>query len=449
MGHTSLGRWLAPAPHRERLSEEEIRRRYPAWRLTILSASFVGYSLFYLVRNNLSIVSKDLGAAMAYDKSMIGDMLAVTALTYGVGKFALGAVSDRSDPRKFMALGLVLTALCNFAFGASTTYRTHLLLWGLNGFVQGMGWGPCGRSLGHWFSVRERGTMFALWNISHNVGGGLAGIVAAWSATRWGWESAFYIPGLIALLGAMVMYVSLRDTPQSVGLPPIEEWRDDYPAASSGVDRERELSFREIFARHILGNRLLWLVAAANFFVYVARYSMLDWGPMYLREMKGATLLNGGQAIALIEFGGIPSTILVGWFSDRLGGRRGMVSLLCMIPVLLAFVGMILNPPGALAIDMALLATVGFFVYPPVMLLGVAALDLTSKKAVGAAAGFVGLFGYLGRTVQATLFGWFAAYGARIGNPEFGWHCVLWSIVGACAASMVLLAFTWNMRPRA
>ena len=35
-----------------------------------------------------------------------------------------------------------------------------------------------------------------------------------------------------------------------------------------------------------------------------------------------------------------------------------------------------------------------------------AALDLTSKKAVGTAAGFIGMFGYLGRTTQALGFGW-------------------------------------------
>ena len=343
-------RFLAPAPPRsDRLPEQRARRLYPWMRLNILSATFVGYGMFYLVRNNLSPVSKELGTALGYDKAMIGDILAITAIAYGFGKLFMGSVSDRSDARKFMSLGLFATAVCNFVFASVTSYHAHMVLWGLNGFIQGMGWGPCGRSIGHWFSLKERGTTFALWNISHNVGGGIAGYLAAYAAGRWGWQSAFYVPGIIASAGALYLFLSLRDTPQSVGLPPIEEFKNDYPPHQEGQAlHEKELTNKELFIDNILLNRCLWLFAAANFFVYIVRYSMLDWGPFYLREMKQATLSDGGLAVLVVEFGGIPSTILVGWFSDKVGGRRGMVSLLCMIPILLAFAGILFNPPGRL-----------------------------------------------------------------------------------------------------
>src|ERR1035438_9645498 len=51
-------------------------------------------------------------------------------------------------------------------------------------------------------SVRERGTVFALWNIAHNVGGGLTGLIAAYSTAWMGWRSAFYVPGVLAILCA-------------------------------------------------------------------------------------------------------------------------------------------------------------------------------------------------------------------------------------------------------
>ncbi|MDW8131504.1 MAG: MFS transporter, partial [Bryobacterales bacterium] len=164
---------LRPAPPQPLRPEEEIRRLYPRLRWQILEATFIGYATYYIVRNNLPVVSREISAELAYSKSQIGDILAATALAYGIGKFLMGAWSDRSNPRYFMALGLLLTALCNFLFGATSNYSAHLLLWTLNGLVQGMGWPPCGRSLGHWFSLRERGTIFAVWNIAHNVGGGL------------------------------------------------------------------------------------------------------------------------------------------------------------------------------------------------------------------------------------------------------------------------------------
>ena len=445
--------WLkkiyAPAPHVERLPEHEVEKTYKYYRWSTIESTFMGYAMFYLVRNNLSTVAKDVGTVLSYDHNMIGNILALSSIAYGLGKFLMGSLSDRANPRKFMATGLFLTGIINFAFGGIGIYWVHLLLWTLNGFVQGMGWPPCGRSLGHWYSLKERGSIFAVWNISHNIGGGLAGIMAAYAASNYGWEAAFYFPGAIALIGSAYLFWRLSDTPQSVGLPPIEEYRNDFSEVKlTNGDKEDELTTRELFFDNILRNKYLWIVAAANFFVYIVRYSMLDWGPMYLREIKGATLQDGGIAILVIEFAGIPSTLLMGWLSDRLSGRRGMVSLLCMIPIFFAFTGLYLNPAGNLNFDMAMLVIIGLFIYPPVMLLGVAGIDLTSKKAVGTAAGFIGLFGYLGRSMQAKSFGWMVDHYGGLYGIETGWNYVIFCILGANIAGIILLSFTWKMKPK-
>ncbi|MCK5343730.1 MAG: MFS transporter, partial [Candidatus Heimdallarchaeota archaeon] len=380
---SKIRKYYAPAAAIDPVHENEIHNLYKKYRWSTLESTFLGYAIFYLVRNNLSTVAKDIEGALQYDHNMIGSILAISAIAYGLGKFLMGSLSDRSNPRKFMATGLFFTAMCNFVFGSIENYTIHLLLWALNGFIQGMGWPPCGRSIGHWFSLKERGAFFAIWNIAHNIGGGLAGILAAFAASQFGWQAAFYFPGIIAVIGSFYLFWRLRDTPQSVGLPPIEEYKKDYPEYEEEHGaHEKELKTKELFIDHILKNKYLWIIASANFFVYIVRYSMLDWGPTYLREIKGATLAGGGIAILIIEFGGIPSTLLMGWLSDKVGGRRGMVSLLCMIPILVAFTGIYLNPPGNLWLDMTFLAIIGFFIYPPVMLLGVYGLDLTSKKAV-------------------------------------------------------------------
>jgi OPA family glycerol-3-phosphate transporter-like MFS transporter len=430
---------LRPAPPIARLPEDEVRKQYPRFRWRILESTFIGYATFYVVRNNLPVVSKEMGQALHYSKGQIGDLLALTAISYGIGKFLLGAWSDRSNPRYFMPVGLLLTALCNFAFGAASTYSVHLALWTLNGLAQGMGWAPCGRSLGHWYSVRERGTVFAFWNLAVNVGGGLTGLIAAYSTAWMGWRSAFYVPGVLALLCAVYLVVRLRDTPQSVGLPPVEEYRNEYP--EQGLrDREQELGTRDLLVTYILRNRYLWLFAAANFFVYLTRYSMLDWGPTYLKEVKHASLEQGGFSTAIYELGGMFSTVLMGWLSDKAGGRRGMVSLLCMIPVFLAFGGILYTPQGMLWLDLTLFGIIGFFIYPPVMLLPVMGLDFTSKKAIGTAAGFIGLFGYLGRTAQAK--------GIGTLSERYGWNAAFYAILASTFLGILLLSLTWKLKPR-
>lgn len=439
---------FAPAAHAPRLPDEQVQERYPWMRWQVLEATFLGYAMYYLVRNNLAVVAKDMEVALEYSRSDIGNIMAWTAISYGVGKFLMGALSDRSNPRIFMAVGLLLTALCNFAFGATTDYTTHLWLWSLNGLVQGMGWPPCGRTMGHWFGARERGLTFSMWNTSHNLGGAVAGVIAAQAAHRLGgWEYAFYVPGVLALLGAVYLLVRLRDTPQSVGLPPVEEYLGFGGTAEETAEEERNLSYRELIVDNVLLNKYVWLLAFANFFAYISRYSMLDWGPTYLREVKNASLTDGGNFIFVLELAGIPSTILLGWLSDKLGGRRGMVCTLCMLPIILAFIGIILTPAGYLPVDMLMFGVIGLFIYPVINLIVIIALDLTSKKAIGTAAGFIGLFGYIGRTAQAKGFGAMMDHYAPIYGEEVAWEMVLWSIVGASMMAVVFLALTWSMRP--
>jgi OPA family glycerol-3-phosphate transporter-like MFS transporter len=302
-----------------------------------------------------------------------------------------------------------------------------------------MGYGPCTRGLSHWYSVKERGTIFGVWNISHNVGGGIAGSLAAACAARWGWPSAFYVPGAIAALLAIYLFWRMRDTPQSVGLPAIEQYKQDYPPEER-EEHERELGARELLTKYILPNKMLWVLSIANIFVYIARYALVDWGPTYLKEVKGASIQQGGWSTTIIEFAGAAGMLSMGWISDKIGGRRGRVSVISMLPLLIAFPAVLWTPKGMLGLDLFWFGVVGFFVYTPVLFSGVMSLDLTTKKAVGTAAGFVGFFGYVGRVIAGKGIGWLAQH--------YSWDVALYSVLGCTVVGIVLLAFTWNVRPR-
>ena len=267
---SKIRKFYSPDPHIEPVPKAEVNQLYKKYRWSTLESTFLGYAMFYLVRNNLSTVAKDIQGALQYDYNMIGNILAISAIAYGLGKFLMGSLSDRSNPRKFMATGLLLTAICNFAFGSFENYTIHLLLWALNGFIQGMGWPPCGRSIGHWFSLRERGSYFAIWNVAHNIGGGLAGILAATAASHYGWQAAFFFPGVIATIGSIYLFWRLRDTPQSVGLPSIEEFKNDYPAGERkhGI-HEKELSTRELFIDNISVGNVVHSIPIGDQFVSI------------------------------------------------------------------------------------------------------------------------------------------------------------------------------------
>lgn len=427
-------------------------------RLKVFMGIFIGYAGFYIVRKNFSMAIPEL-APLGFDKSELSVVLSMNAIAYALSKFLMGSVSDRSNARVFLPLGLVLAALSMMfmivpvtMLGAEHKEAAIVIMVVLNflvGWFNGMGWPPCGRVMTHWFSQNERGTKMSVWNCAHNVGGALVGPMAVYGAMWFGsWfygsEKELYFligtylfPAVVAIFVALLAFVLIRDTPQSCGLPSIEQWRNDYPKNYSAA-QEEVLSTRDIFFKYVLNNRLLWCIALANAFVYMVRYGCLDWAPTYLREAQGYDIKQAGWAYFAYEFAAIPGTLICGWVSDKLfSGRRAMPTILFMLAVAL-FIVLYWQFSSNYFIVTASLIAIGFFIYGPVMLIGVQALDLAPKNAAGTAAGLTGFFGYfLGTAVLANI-----VLGAVADTVGWDWTFVL--LIAACFLSIFFMALTFR-----
>ena len=447
---------LAPPAHKPEQTGPEADKRYKALRLQVFMGAFIGYAAFYIVRKNFSMAIPML-APFGFEKGELGTVLAMNAVAYALSKFLMGSVSDRSDARKFLPLGLILASLSMMfmivpitAFGDN--HAMAIVLMGvlnfLVGWFNGMGWPPCGRVMTHWFSQTERGTMMSIWNCAHNVGGALVGPMAVYGATWFGsWFYAnqpdhyfligtFVFPAATAILIAILAYCLLRDTPQSCGLPSVEKWRNDYPKNYSEKS-EQVLSTKEIFFKYVLNNKFLWYIAIANAFVYMVRYGCLDWAPTILTE-KGVNLKDAGWAYFAYEFAAIPGTLICGWLSDKLfHGRRALPTIIFMALVAVFIVTYWLFMDN-LPIVIASLIGIGFFIYGPVMLIGVQALDLAPKNAAGTAAGLTGFFGYFfGTAILAnSLIGYVA--------ENVSWDMTFVLLIGACLLSIVFMGLTYR-----
>lgn len=268
------------------------------------------------------------------------------------------------------------------------------------------------------------------------MGGGLIGplfLLGLWAFND-DWHSAFYVPAFFAVLVAIFICFTVRDTPQSCGLPSIEEYKDDYPD-DYGKEYEEEMSAKEIFFKYVLKNKLLWAIALANAFVYLIRYGVLDWAPVYLSEVKGFSVDKSSWAYFLYEWVGIPGTLLCGWISDKLfKGRRAPAGILFMVLVTVAVFVYWFTPPGNPTIDMLSLISIGFLIYGPVMLIGLYALEFVPKKAAGTAAGLTGLFGYLGGAAVANI-----VLGYTV--DHFGWDGGFMILICSCIVPILCLFY--------
>ncbi|MBD2813321.1 glycerol-3-phosphate transporter [Xenorhabdus sp. Flor] len=425
-----------PAPHKTRLPVQEIDPLYRRLRWQIFIGIFFGYAAYYFVRKNFALAYPDLYKE-GYTYLELSFAASAVSLAYGISKFLMGSISDRSNPRVFLPVGLILSAAVMLFMGFVPWATSSILIMScllfMCGWFQGMGWPPCGRTMVHWWSQKERGKIVSVWNCAHNVGGAVPALLLILGMYLFGdWKSVFYMPAFAAMIMAVIVYFLMRDTPQSCGLPPIEEYKNDYSTDYTKKD-ENELTAKQIFLQYVLPNKLLWMIAFANVFVYLLRYGILDWSPAYLQAAKHFAMNKSSWAYALYEYSGIPGTLLCGWMSDKIfKGNRGATGIFFMVLVTIATIIYWLNPAGNPVIDMVCIIIIGFLIYGPVMLIGLHALELAPKKAAGTAAGFTGLFGYLGGSVIGNV-----AIGYSV--DRLGWDGAFYLLIGGSALSVILL----------
>lgn len=420
-------------------SSKTIDDRYAYWRLRILYSLIFGYAAFYLVRQNqFSLAMPLLSGEYGYTKTQLGSIITIWSVVYGIGKFVNGYFSDRSNARYFMAIGLLGSAVTCFILGFGTSLFFFGVVFAINAWFQSMGWPPVSRLLTHWFSPNELGAKWAFASAAHQLGGAVITFMASVLIESYGWQSAFIVPSLIVLVAAICLFNRLRDTPKSIGLPPIEQYQG---LAKEGMEEEVDNFSSKDLIKAVLKNRLLYCVCMANMFFYVVRLGIVNWAPTFLRELKGASLMSSGWQIVGYDVMGILGGIAAGWISDRyFMGRRGPVSVIYMLLLIVCLCYLWWVPAGSDLMSALTMMVLGFLVYGPQVLAGVASADIASKKAVGMANGLTGTFAYLGSALSGICVGWIA--------DHYGWNGGFMFFIAAAFLSTFFFSLTWSYRAK-
>ena len=411
----------------------EIQKKFikAQWRFIAFSA--ISYAFFYIARKNLSMAQPAMLEEGVISTYALGIVMTVHGVLYGLSRFINGFWADRLNGRIFMAIGLALSAATNFFFGCSSLTLFFALFWILNGWAQGMGFPPCAKMLAHWIHPRELATKMSVWNASHSVGAVLAlGLCSALFALGFGWRWCFWVPAALAVAAAVFTFLCVKETPVEAGLPPLE-----LESAVQGKSGTLSSAERR---RLVFGNRVIWLVALANFFVYVVRFGFLDWGPTFLKQMKGIPVAKGGLMIIAFELAAVVGTVCAGWVTDKVFKGRGCRTGVFFMLFAAAFAfGFWLLPEGAPAWQATLLLMgAGFCIYGPQALTGIIVANQATKEAAALATGFAGIMGYLSTTVSGI--------GIAFIKETFGWGVTLCAVAFFALVGMVLFLCAWSAR---
>ncbi|THD19969.1 MFS transporter OPA family solute carrier family 37 (Glycerol-3-phosphate transporter) member 1/2 [Fasciola hepatica] len=134
-----------------------------------------------------------------------------------------GYIAERTDLRMFLAVGMFISGLMNVAFACAYyldihSYTYFMVVQVLSGIFQASGWPAVVTLMGNWWGKRRRGFIMGMWN-AHTSIGNILGSVLAGQFVQSNWGASFAVPGLILLGGSVVVYASLVDHPDRLGLP--------------------------------------------------------------------------------------------------------------------------------------------------------------------------------------------------------------------------------------
>ncbi len=427
--------------------DNKIKEMYTRKRRSVIWSVVFGYGIFYIVRLTLSVAKKPMIDAGILDVTEIGIMGAVMFYVYAFGKFTNGFLSDRANIKRFMSTGLLISAIVNLIIGLNTYFFFFVLLWGINGWFQSMGSPPSVVSITQWYSRKEYGSYYGVWAASHNIGEGLTFVLTSFIVSALGWQMGFIAPGMIALVVAFTLFLTLQDRPQTYGLPHITDYKQDYSAGKPSTKPTWELQ------KEILTSRAVWQIGIAAAFLYTTRYAIHSWGPFYFQEAKGYSIEEAGWLMGLNTMLGLAGAISSGFVSDKIfSSRRNIPTVIYGSLLIIGLIIMFITPSGNIWYDAIGLGVFEFALGGSlVFLAGLIAVDVFSKKATGAVKGVVGLFSYVGAATQDWVSGMLIDSGKSVvnGTTTYNFDYAFYFWISAACLSLIFAISVWNVKSKA
>lgn len=415
-------------------------------RWSVFTSITLGYALFYVLRLNFSVIKKPLMSAGILNAQQLGVMGSVFFITYGLGKFINSFLADRMNNKRFFALGLFMSSIITVLMGFCNEYLPLVVLWGINGWFQSFGAGPCIVSLNQWFTNKERGTYYGIWFTSHNLGAAFTYVATAAIVTAYSWKMGFIMPGAVCLLGSILIYFFMYDRPETYGLPNVEQFKD-----SNAIIAPKEKSEKTVgqLQWEVVKRPAVWILGLSSLCCYISRYAIESWGIIYLTEAKGYSTIGASGVLGVMQFAGIFGALTCGLVSDKFfNHKRNMPALIYGI-LYATSIALFVWAPASTMMDTASMVLYGFTMGALVCYLGgLMAVDICPKRATGAAMGMIGLLSYFGASIQEYVSGTLINNHITVVNGkkiyDFTLAADFW--VGAAVVSFLLAAMVWNVK---
>lgn len=187
----------------------------------------------------------------------------------------------------------------------------------------------------------------------------------------------------------------------------------------------------------VFKNPIVWILATSNFFIYIIRFTILDWGATFLTQDRGLSIQTASTVVGITEVLGIVGTLLAGWATDKFfGSKAHRTCLIGLASATACFILFWLTPKEMGGLSVALIIMASFFIYMPQALIGICLSNQATKRVASSANGMAGILGYASTAISGLVFGALA--------DKFGWNSVFEVAIALGIVGVILFAIIWK-----
>jgi OPA family glycerol-3-phosphate transporter-like MFS transporter/OPA family sugar phosphate sensor protein UhpC-like MFS transporter len=314
---------------------------------------------------------------------------------YAIGQSINGNLGDKFGGRAMMLAGALLSFAANWATSFATTFIGLLLAWGLNGYFQAMGFAPGSRLLSNWWGQKNRGFVYSFYVGTSGFSSVLAYflpiIILGSLGLDWRW--IFRLSVLLMLFGALVMFFTVREKPEELGLAqPADECP---PEEVTGEPAVPEASLSRYAA--VLSNWRLYAAGLSIGFQNAARYALLVWIPVHFlgpNWKSASSVIDPTWITVALPVGMALGASTNSWLSDVLfHSRRYPAIITYMVLAAIIAIAMGFVPHGS-PLGILGLFLCGFFVFGPASSFWALCPDIFGRRLAGTATGVLNFISY-------------------------------------------------------
>lgn len=234
-------------------------------------------TLNFVDRQILAVLIEPIRAELHFSDSAFGLLTGLAfSLFYAMVGLPVAFLADRWNRVRLVALACFTWSFFTAATGLTRSFATMAMVRFGVGVGEAGGTAPSLSILADYFPREKRPLVIGLFTLNGPVGVFVGAAFGGWAAATIGWRGAFYVLGIIGMIAAPLLWLTVREPARG---------RFDPPAVTAA----KPVPLLRMVGLFVTDPHLRLLSLAAGLSSFLS-YGMLNWIPAFLMRVEGMPL---------------------------------------------------------------------------------------------------------------------------------------------------------------